>query len=133
MADAYDAEFGHAVRAAANGDGARLAEILRSDVPIATGERELLAMLVSGELNPRPGKRSKYPMPDQREAAAEYLHRTKLGEKGEAVAADLAARNRCDESTIKAWVAELRSGLKSAPDPDAALAAVIEQSGYSTE
>jgi hypothetical protein len=121
VSGSYNVDFATAVRLASRGDGKELAKLLRGGMPLGAGEREMLAALVAGDLNPPPGKRSRTPLPMQRAAAVDYLVRVSRGEKGEAVANDLAKRERVDESTVKAWVRQLRQGLASAPDPVAVL------------
>jgi hypothetical protein len=103
MTDEYDKKFADAVRRAAQGHPTPLAEWLRSDKPIGTGERDLLAMLIEGELARPAGRPSFGPgAPHIAAAVLFYRHRKEIfGE--EAAAAEVAESINRSKSTIREW------------------------------
>lgn len=108
-----DVQWREAAYAAAAGRPDALETLLRSDMPLAEGERALLADLIAGGLRPPAGKRPSVPYDRQRALAAEYLDRTEAGEKAAAVAAALLARCKRDgckveRTTLLGWVREMR-------------------------
>ncbi|MEG9268307.1 hypothetical protein [Qipengyuania sp. Mu-71] len=103
MADAYDKKFADAVRRAAQGHPTPLAELLRSDVQMGTGERDLLALLIEGELA-RPAGRPAVGPGAPHIAAAILLYRNRKETFGEeAAAAEVANSMGRSKSTIREW------------------------------
>lgn len=115
MTTTTDTRFSDAVYAAAQGrQPDELAALLRSDLPLGAGEREMLAQLVEGALQ-RPANRPRgksHKADIQVAAGVEYLTRTENGEKAASVEAELCERYAVKRGTLLSWVAELRKSVE---------------------
>lgn len=124
---AYDVAFAHAIRKCAvtltpkrkKGepyvDGDELAALLRSDMPLNQGERELLAELVTGELQ-RPHKRPSVSITSDKIAPVldRYFERLDVCKKHKVAFIDakefykeIHGRN-VSESQLHSWIAECK-------------------------
>lgn len=120
MTEAYDLDFAAAVRGAAIGDPAGLAEILRSDRPLGSGERALLADLVEGVISrPHGGQPVGLWSPEVVTAVKRYWELLKAGKVPKAarsIAADEAGRS---DTWLRGWIAEYDKRVKALPKTDA--------------
>lgn len=104
-----DTRWRDAIWAAVAGRGDNLAELLRSDMPLHDGERDMLADLVSGRLRPPAGKRPRLSYAEQRRAAVEYIERMEAAPgQSDAILVELEARTGMKRPTILGWVDEMR-------------------------
>lgn len=117
--EAADVEFSRVVRTAAiTGDAAELANLLRSDRPLGSAERELLAALVMGQLKagrgkPESGRRERI---RQWKAVRKYRAALDRGELEKNVAVDVAAKEAVSVSTLRSWVTSINQAEQRMQD-----------------
>lgn len=103
MSGSYSVDFATAVRLASRGDGKELAKLLRSDMPLGAGERDLLASLVEGDLDKQVGRPTLGIGAPEIAAAVLYYRQQKELFGEESAATDTANLIGKSRSTIREW------------------------------